>query len=150
MSMPMSAGVGGGGPAHHSRTPSGGGGGGEYGYRGPGESFDVSGVGGSDAERLNSARAEAEAADRSLWEKERASSQAKVNTANLTQKLQELVLFRRRCEASLSEVSGVIRSPHSENPHTPPSQLLKPSLVCSVSVSYHLSTSIDRMCDCEV
>ena len=116
MSMPMPAGVGGGGPAHHSRTPSGGGaGGGDYGYRGPGESFDVSGVGGSEAERLESARAEAEAADRSLWEKERASSQAKVNTANLTQKLQELVLFRRRCEASLSEV-GLSTHPTVESP----------------------------------
>lgn len=97
MTAPMPGGSG--GKMFHNRTKSG-----DFVFRGPG-GFDIGSMTGPDAERVKSAYAEAEVADRELWEKELASSQAKANTVNLTQKLQELVLFRRRCEASLSEAT---------------------------------------------
>ena len=86
----------------HSRKPSEV----EYAFRGPEIGFDPAAVGPTpEMRRLQSAREDAEAADKELWEKERVSAQAKAASANLTQKLQDLVLFQRRCEASLADAA---------------------------------------------
>jgi epidermal growth factor receptor substrate 15 len=86
----------------HSRKPSEV----EYAFRGPEIGFDPATVGPTpEMRRLQSARDDAAAADKELWEKERVSAQAKAASANLTQKLQDLVLFQRRCEASLADAA---------------------------------------------
>ena len=88
------------GPQSTTAAPSGG----EYAFRGPGE-LDLTGAPGPEVDRVKAAREEAEAKDKALWEKERAAEKAKVDSAQLTQKLQDLVLFQRRCEANLPDVT---------------------------------------------
>ena len=83
----------------------------EYAFRGPASS--ELGVG-ADADRVRAARADAEAADRQLWEQEHAVSQAKATSASLTQQLQDLVMFQRRCEANMEEAAFVARSAQEE------------------------------------
>jgi chromosome segregation ATPase len=63
---------------------------------------------------VRAARADAEAADRQLWEQEHAVSQAKATSASLTQQLQDLVMFQRRCEANMEEAAFVARSAQEE------------------------------------
>ena len=75
-----------------------------YSFRGPAD-LDLSGTTGPEVDRLKSARVDAEASDRQLYEKEQISTQAKVDSATLSQKLQELVLFQRRCDANLVEAA---------------------------------------------
>ena len=83
----------------------------EYAFRGPASS--ELGVG-ADANRVRAARADAEAADRQLWEQEQAVSQAKATSASLTQQLQDLVMFQRRCEANMEEAAFVARGAQEE------------------------------------
>ena len=86
----------------HSRKPSEV----EYAFRGPDIGFDPAAVDPTpEMRRLQTARDDAAAADKELWEKERVSAQAKAASTNLTQKLQDLVLFQRRCEASLADAA---------------------------------------------
>ena len=86
----------------HSRKPSEV----EYAFRGPDIGFDSAAVDPTpEMRRLQTARDDAAAADKELWEKERVSAQAKAASTNLTQKLQDLVLFQRRCEASLADAA---------------------------------------------
>ena len=75
-----------------------------YTFRGPAD-LDLSGTSGPEVDRLKSARADAEASDKQLYAKEQISMQAKVDSATLSQKLQELVLFQRRCDANLVEAA---------------------------------------------
>ena len=83
----------------------------EYAFRGP-ESSEAGA--GAEADRVRAARADAEAADRQLWEQEQAVSQAKATSASLTQQLQDLVMFQRRCEANMEEAAFVARSAQEE------------------------------------
>jgi len=83
----------------------------EYAFRGP-ESSEVGA--GAEADRVRAARADAEAADRQLWEQEQAVSQAKATSASLTQQLQDLVMFQRRCEANMEEAAFVARGAQEE------------------------------------
>ena len=87
-------------------------GGPEYQFRGP-QTTDVVG-GGAEADRLRAAQADAEAADKALWEQENAATQAKANSVSLTQQLQELVMFQRRCEANMEEAAFVARGAEQE------------------------------------
>ncbi len=100
--MPVTSGM----SALISQTTAGTGGAVEAGYsfRGPAD-LDLSGTTGPEVDRLKSARVDAEASDRQLYEKEQISTQAKVDSATLSQKLQELVLFQRRCDANLVEAA---------------------------------------------
>ena len=100
--MPVTSGM----SAPISQTTAGTGGAVEAGYsfRGPAD-LDLSGTTGPEVDRLKSARVDAEASDRQLYEKEQISTQAKVDSATLSQKLQELVLFQRRCDANLVEAA---------------------------------------------
>jgi len=75
-----------------------------YTFRGPAD-LDLSGTSGPEVDRLKSAREDAEASDKQLYAKEQISMQAKVDSATLSQKLQELVLFQRRCDANLVEAA---------------------------------------------
>jgi hypothetical protein len=83
----------------------------EYAFRGP-ESSEAGA--GAEADRVRAARADAEAADRQLWEQEQAVSQAKATSASLTQQLQDLVMFQRRCEANMEEAAFVARGAREE------------------------------------
>ena len=87
-------------------------GGSEYAFRGPQTLVAVGG--GAEADRVRAARADAEAADRVLWERETAATLAKSQSASLTQQLQELVLFQRRCEAKTEEAAFVARGAERE------------------------------------
>ena len=75
-----------------------------YTFRGPAD-LDLSGTSGPEVDRLKSARVDAEASDKQLYAKEQISMQAKVDSATLSQKLQELVMFQRRCDANLVEAA---------------------------------------------
>ena len=78
----------------------------EYAFRGPDVGFNLAAAEPSpEIARLQTAQTDAAAADKELWEKERATAQAAATTANLTQKLQDMVLFQRRCEASLADAA---------------------------------------------
>ena len=83
----------------------------EYAFRGPVSSEAAEGA---EADRVRTARTDAEAADRQLWENEQAASQAKATSASLTQQLQDLVMFQRRCEASMEEAAFVARGAQEE------------------------------------
>ena len=83
----------------------------EYAFRGP-ESSEAGA--GAEADRVRAARADAEAADRQLWEQEQTLSQAKATSASLTQQLQDLVMFQRRCEANMEEAAFVARGAREE------------------------------------
>lgn len=83
----------------------------EYAFRGP-ESSEAGA--GAEADRVRAARADAEAADRQLWEQEQTLSQAKATSASLTQQLQDLVMFQRRCEANMEEAAFVARGAQEE------------------------------------